>query len=82
MCVHTHTLTQLQQGRESKSVSLIEIPSHETHSLGAVCSRLTPHQAHSSCHACAPLWGWVGALYSVTVSTSLVSNVLSLEHSG
>ena len=79
---HTHTLTQLQQGRESESVSLIEIPAHETHSLGAVCSLLTPHQAHSSCHACAPWWGGVGALYSVTVSTSLVSNVLSLEHSG
>lgn len=28
------------------------------------------------------LLGGVGALYSVTVSTSLVSNVLSLEHSG
>ena len=79
---HIHTLTQLQQGRKSNSVSLIEIPSHETHSLGAVCSLLTPCQAHSSCHAYAAWWWWGGALYSVKVSTSLVNNILNLEHSG
>ena len=76
---HTHTHTHSHTTPTRERVQVIEIPSHETYSLGAVCSLLTLHQAHSSCHVYA---AWRGSLYSVKVSTSLVSNILSLEHSG